>query len=76
MAQAPRRGDLLDRHGHFHSEDIFKNWSPAAIVALGIHRVGFTGALMPRSASTPNVEDVHAHETEHQHEMETENGNV
>jgi hypothetical protein len=37
--QAPRAGQLVDRHGNFHSEAIFKNWSLAAIRSLGIHRV-------------------------------------
>jgi hypothetical protein len=32
-------GQLIDRYGHLHSEAIFKNWSPAAIKALGIRRV-------------------------------------
>ena len=29
---------LVDRHGHLHSEGVYKNWSPAAIKALGIER--------------------------------------
>jgi hypothetical protein len=33
-------GQLRDKYGHPHSEAIFKNWTPAAIRALGIHRVG------------------------------------
>lgn len=32
-------GQWLDKYGHLHSGAIFKNWSPAAIRALGIHRV-------------------------------------
>lgn len=32
-------GRLVDRHGHEHSEAIFRNWTPAAIRALGIRRV-------------------------------------
>jgi len=39
IAQAPR-ASLIDKHGHRHSEAIFRNWSPAAIKALGIRRVG------------------------------------
>ena len=31
---------LIDRYGHPHSESIFRNWTPAAIRALGIRRVG------------------------------------
>ena len=34
-----QRGRLVDRYGHEHSEAIFENWTPAAIRALGIHRV-------------------------------------
>jgi len=33
-------GQLIDKYGHLHTEAIFLNWSPAAIRALGIHRVG------------------------------------
>jgi hypothetical protein len=33
-------GQLIDRYGHVHSEAIFENWSPAALKALGIRRVG------------------------------------
>jgi hypothetical protein len=32
-------GRLVDQYGHEHSEAIFKNWSPKAIRALGIHRI-------------------------------------
>ena len=38
--QNPQPGQLVDRYGNVHSELIFRNWSPAAIKALGIHRVG------------------------------------
>ena len=34
-----RSGQIVDRYGHVHSEAVFKNWSPAAIEALGIHRL-------------------------------------
>jgi hypothetical protein len=37
--QESRVGQLIDKHGHVHSEEIFRNWSPVAIKALGIHRV-------------------------------------
>jgi hypothetical protein len=33
------QGRLVDRFGHEHSEAIFRNWTPAAIKALGIQRV-------------------------------------
>ena len=33
-------GQLIDRYGHIHSEAVFRNWSSAAIKALGIRRVG------------------------------------
>lgn len=33
-------GQLIDEYGHRHSEAVFRNWSPAAIKALGIRRVG------------------------------------
>jgi hypothetical protein len=33
-------GQLRDKYGNPHSEAIFKNWTPAAIRALGIYRVG------------------------------------
>lgn len=36
-------GQLIDKHGHLHSEAIFKNWSPAAIKALGIRRIEAEG---------------------------------
>jgi hypothetical protein len=36
-------GQLIDKHGHLHSEAIFRNWSPAAIKALGIRRVEIGG---------------------------------
>jgi hypothetical protein len=39
----PAPGQLVDRYGHVHSEAIFHNWSPAAIKALGIRRVGEGG---------------------------------
>jgi hypothetical protein len=32
-------GPLVDKYGKRHSEAVFKNWSPAAIKALGIRRV-------------------------------------
>jgi hypothetical protein len=35
-----QRGRLVDRFGHEHSESIFRNWSTAAIKAMGIRRVG------------------------------------
>jgi hypothetical protein len=38
-----RPGQLIDRYGHVHSEAVFKNWSPAAIRALGIRRVKAEG---------------------------------
>jgi hypothetical protein len=67
MDQSPRRGELRDKFGHLHSENIFKDWSPVAIVALGIHRVGFPGALMTLSVSTPIEEDVPATAAQHQY---------
>jgi hypothetical protein len=33
-------GRLIDRCGHEHSEAIVRNWTPAAIKAMGIRRVG------------------------------------
>jgi hypothetical protein len=33
-------GRLIDRYGHEHSEAILRNWTPAAIKAMGIRRVG------------------------------------
>jgi hypothetical protein len=33
-------GRLIDNCGHEHSEAIFRNWTPAAIKAMGIRRVG------------------------------------
>jgi hypothetical protein len=36
----PKPGQLVDRYGHVHSEAIFRNWSPAAIKALGVRRIG------------------------------------
>jgi hypothetical protein len=38
----PRPG-LVDKWGHPHSEAIFRNWSPAAIRALGIRRIKAKG---------------------------------
>jgi hypothetical protein len=35
---------FVDRHGHRHSAAILTNWTPAAIKALGIRRVGEGGA--------------------------------
>jgi hypothetical protein len=35
---------FVDRFGHHHSEAILKNWSPAAIKALGIRPVEEGGA--------------------------------
>lgn len=43
LRYAPETGagqPLVDKHGHRHSEAVFRNWSPAAIKALGIRRVG------------------------------------
>jgi hypothetical protein len=39
-----RVGRLIDKYGHVHGEAIFRNWSPAAIKALGIRRVDDGGA--------------------------------
>jgi hypothetical protein len=36
---SPRQGQFVDRFGHVHSSAIFKNWSPAAIKAMGIRRL-------------------------------------
>jgi hypothetical protein len=33
------RKPFIDKHGHLHSEAILRNWSPAAIRALGIRRL-------------------------------------
>jgi hypothetical protein len=33
-----RPGRLVDKYGHPHSEAVLRNWSPAAIRALGIRR--------------------------------------
>jgi hypothetical protein len=38
--QAPGIGQLIDRYGHVHSEAVLTNWSPQALKALGVHRVG------------------------------------
>jgi hypothetical protein len=38
-----RTGQLIDKWGHPHSEAIFRNWSPAAIRALGIRRIKANG---------------------------------
>jgi hypothetical protein len=35
-------GQLVDKHGHVHTEAVYRNWSPAAIRVLGIRRVGAT----------------------------------
>jgi hypothetical protein len=35
-----RVGQLIDRYGHVHSEAVLNNWSPKALKALGIHRIG------------------------------------
>jgi hypothetical protein len=43
ISAAEQGARLVDRHGHLHSEAIFKNWSPAAIRALGIRRVSEEG---------------------------------
>jgi|GEM_PF-5844977 hypothetical protein len=40
IAQTPRAGQLTDRYGHVHSEAVLRHWSPAAIRALGVHRIG------------------------------------
>ena len=37
--QAPRVGELIDKHGHRHGEIILSMWSRAALRALGVHRV-------------------------------------
>ena len=31
---------LLDKYGHVHSEAVLRHWTPAALKALGIRRVG------------------------------------
>ena len=36
----PRVGQLVDRYGQIHSESVLRDWSPQALKALGIHRVG------------------------------------
>jgi hypothetical protein len=43
IKQEPRLGQLIDKHGHVHSEAIFRNWTPAAIKALGIRRIDAEG---------------------------------
>jgi hypothetical protein len=37
---APRVGQPIDRFGNVYSESIYRNWTAAAIRALGIYRVG------------------------------------
>jgi hypothetical protein len=34
-----RVGQLIDKYGHVHSEAVLRNWTPAAVKALGIHRL-------------------------------------
>jgi hypothetical protein len=34
-----QHGRLIDRYGHEYSEAIFRNWSHAAIKAMGVRRV-------------------------------------
>ena len=41
---AAQPGQLVDRYGHRLSEAIFRNWTPAAIRALGVRRVVDGGA--------------------------------
>ena len=38
--QESRPGQLVDRYGHIHGEAVLTHWSPAALRALGIHRLG------------------------------------
>jgi hypothetical protein len=40
VIKQPLKGQLIDRYGHVHSEAVLINWSPQALKALGIHRVG------------------------------------
>jgi hypothetical protein len=39
-ATTPPPGQLVDRYGNLHTEGVLRNWSPAALKALGIRRVG------------------------------------
>ena len=36
----PRPGQLIDKHGHHHTEAVLTAWSPQALKALGVRRVG------------------------------------
>jgi hypothetical protein len=54
---------FVDRFGHLHSASVFKNWSPAAIRAMGIRpirgrRFSMTGAHVRREplSDTSSVE--------------------
>jgi len=38
--QAPRVGHLIDKYGHLHTEAVLTAWSPQALKALGVRRVG------------------------------------
>jgi hypothetical protein len=35
-----RGGQLIDRHGHLHSESVLTAWSPTMLKIMGIRRVG------------------------------------
>jgi len=38
--QPARVGQLVDRYGHVHGEIVLTAWSPQALKALGVRRVG------------------------------------
>jgi hypothetical protein len=42
ISAAPSTSPLIDRHGHLHSEAVLRNWSPAALTALGVRRLDGT----------------------------------
>jgi hypothetical protein len=42
--QESRSGQLVDRFGHLHTDAVLRNWSPAAIRAMGIRPIEEGGA--------------------------------
>jgi hypothetical protein len=36
----PHPGQLINRHGHLHSESVLTAWSPTVLKIMGIRRVG------------------------------------
>jgi hypothetical protein len=43
-----QQGRLVDKYDHALSESIFKNWTPKAIRALGVHRIPQTSSATKR----------------------------